>query len=87
MKITTAQLRQIIKEELEKVMSEAETAYDRLSDRIRTAETTVSAIEYDIENSNELTDEQKEKLLKMAKDKGVEIRKKVSVPAFFPVVF
>jgi hypothetical protein len=87
MKITTAQLRQIIKEELEKVMSEAETAYDRLSDRIRTAETTVSAIEYDIKNSNELTDEQKEKLLKMAKDKGVEIRKKVSVPAFFPVVF
>jgi|DEB19_MinimDraft_3_1074340.scaffolds.fasta_scaffold63908_2 hypothetical protein len=87
MKITTAQLRQIIKEELEKVMSEAETAYDRLSDRIRTAETTVSAIEYDIENSNELTDEQKEELLKMAKDKGVEIRKKVSVPAFFPVVF
>jgi Cys-tRNA synthase (O-phospho-L-seryl-tRNA:Cys-tRNA synthase) len=86
MKITTAQLRQIIKEEIESVMLESNSAYNSYVDRIRQT-TDLTSVENDINKDKDLTPEQKKDLLAQ-----VEVRRKKTStdsmpPAFYPVIF
>jgi len=70
-KITTAQLRQIIKEEIESAMLESHSSYDKYVNRIGSLSMDFAPIKREIEHDETLTPEQKRDLLAQ-----VEARKK-----------
>ena len=86
MKITTAQLRQIIKEELENVMSESYSEYDSYVNRIRQT-TDLTSVETDINKDKDLTPEEKEDLLTKVKNRRNKSSTDSMPPPFYPVVF